>query len=120
VLYQNFVGIATLLATVPFLRHQDPKACRSMIIRLDASQTNMGIAVHGAALDEVESVVTSDSIMIKAGSTEDLSVAAPQMLSAGESLAATIASHTGRRSVTITVRDEHRRVVTKGREGNAD
>jgi len=68
---------------------------------------------NNAALDEVESVVISDPIVVKAVPTEDLSVAAPEVLSAGESLAATIASHTGRRSVTITVRDEHGRVVTE-------
>lgn len=68
---------------------------------------------NNAALDEVESVVTSDAIVVKAGSTEDLSVAAPEILSVGEPLGATIASPTRRRSVTITVRDEHGRVVTE-------
>ncbi len=66
-----------------------------------------------AALDEVESVVTSEPIVVKAGSTEELSVAAPEILSVGERLAATIAAPAGRRSVTITVRDELGQVVTQ-------
>jgi pimeloyl-ACP methyl ester carboxylesterase len=66
-----------------------------------------------AALDEVESVVTSEPIIVKAASTEGISVAAPEILSAGEPFAATIASHTGRRGVTISVRDEHGQVVTE-------
>lgn len=68
---------------------------------------------NNAALDELESVVTSEPVVVKAVPTEDLSVAVPEILSVGEPLVATIASPTGRRSVTITVRDEHGRVVTE-------
>jgi hypothetical protein len=68
---------------------------------------------NNAALDELESVVISEPVVVKAVPTEDLSVAVPEILSVGEPLVATIASPTGRRSVTITVRDEHGRVVTE-------
>lgn len=66
---------------------------------------------NDAALDEVESVITSEPIVVKAGSVEDFSVEAPEILSVHERLVATISSPTGRRSVMITVRDEHGRVV---------
>ncbi|WP_421841302.1 esterase/lipase family protein [Mycobacterium sp.] len=66
---------------------------------------------NSAALDEVESVVRSESIIVKAVSIEDLSVAMPEILSAGDSVTATISSAAGRRSVAITVRDEHGGVV---------
>jgi hypothetical protein len=68
---------------------------------------------NNAALDEVESVVTSEPIVVKAASTEDLSVEAPEILSGGEAFAARIVSPTARRSVTITVRDEHGRIVAE-------
>jgi hypothetical protein len=66
---------------------------------------------NSAALDEVESVVRSEPIVVKAGRIEDLSVAMPEILSAGDPVTATISSAAGRRSVAITVRDEHGGVV---------
>lgn len=66
---------------------------------------------NNAALDEVESVLRSEPIIVKAGPTEDLSVAMPEILSAAEPVTATISSPTGRRSVAITVRDEHGGVI---------
>ena len=66
---------------------------------------------NSAALDEVESVVRSEPIVVKAGRIEDLSVAMPEILSAGEPVIATMSSAAGRRSVAITVRDEHGGVV---------
>ena len=66
---------------------------------------------NNAALDEVESVVSSEPVIIKAGPTEDLSVTVPELLSVGEPFAATISSPARRRSVAITVRDEHGGVV---------
>jgi pimeloyl-ACP methyl ester carboxylesterase len=62
---------------------------------------------NNAALDEVESVVRSEPIIVKAGPTEDLSVAMPEIFAAEEPVTATITSPTGRRTVAITVRDEH-------------
>jgi pimeloyl-ACP methyl ester carboxylesterase len=66
---------------------------------------------NNAALDEVESVLRSEPIIVKAGPTEDLSVAMPEIFAAEEPVTATISSPTGRRSVAITVRDEHGGVV---------
>jgi hypothetical protein len=68
---------------------------------------------NNAALDEVESGVTSESIVVKAASADDLSVAASEILSVGEAFAARIVSPAARRSLTITVRDEHGRIVTE-------
>lgn len=74
-----------------------------------------------AALDEVESVLTSEPIVVKAASIEDLSVRSPEILSTTEDLVATIES-SERRTVTITVRDERghniaevQKVVRNGR-----
>jgi pimeloyl-ACP methyl ester carboxylesterase len=62
---------------------------------------------NNAVLDEVESVVRSEPIIVKAGPNEDLSVAMPELFAAEEPVTATITSPTGRRTVAITVRDEH-------------
>lgn len=64
-----------------------------------------------AALDEVESVASSAPIIIKAADTADLSVAAPEIISAQTPFHATISSPAGRRGVVVTLRDEHGRVV---------
>ncbi len=61
---------------------------------------------NNAALDEVESVLTSDSIVVKATAAQDLSVTVPEILSVGEAVTATIESFDGRRSVRIALRDE--------------
>jgi hypothetical protein len=66
---------------------------------------------NNAALDEVESVVRSEPIIVKAGPTAAFSVAMPEIFAAEEPVTATITSPTGRRSVAITVRDEHGTVV---------
>jgi hypothetical protein len=65
-----------------------------------------------AALDEIESVLTSAPIVVKAASIADLSVRSPEILSTTEDLVATIAS-SERRTVTITVRDEGGRILTE-------
>ena len=88
-------------------------------IPLDSNSLRRVADKHGhlqcnnAALDEIESVVISDPIVVKAGSFDDLSIAAPEVLSADESLLARIASGAGRRSIVITVRDENGRVITE-------
>ncbi|MGQ9411147.1 esterase/lipase family protein [Mycolicibacterium gilvum] len=66
---------------------------------------------NDAALDEVESVVRSVPVIVKAGPTESLSVAMPEIFAAEEPVTATISSPTGPRSVAITVRGEHGGVI---------
>lgn len=65
-----------------------------------------------AALDEVESVLQSEPIVVKAAAIDDLSVRSPEILSTTEDLVATIAS-SERRTVTITVRDERGHTVAE-------
>lgn len=65
-----------------------------------------------AALDEIESVLMSEPIVVKAASTADLSVRSPEILSTTEDLVATIDS-SERRTVTITVRDERGHIVAE-------
>lgn len=68
---------------------------------------------NSAALDEIESVVTSEPIMVKAGLHEELSITAPEVLAAGEPLAASISSRTGRRSILVTIADEHGTLIAE-------
>jgi hypothetical protein len=65
-----------------------------------------------AALDEIESVLTSEPIVVKAASIDELSVRSPEILSTTEDLVATIES-SERRTVTITVRDERGQIVAE-------
>ncbi|BBX47687.1 hypothetical protein GCM10009641_18850 [Mycobacterium cookii] len=66
---------------------------------------------NNAALDEVESVVSSAPVIVKAVPAEDYSVTVPELLSVGDPVTATISSPAGRRSVLVTVRNEHGAVV---------
>lgn len=64
-----------------------------------------------AALDEVESVVSSAPIVIKGADTAAFSVATPEIISARTTFHATITTLSGRRGVVVTLRDESGRVV---------
>lgn len=68
---------------------------------------------NSAALDEIESVVTSEPIIVKAGLNQELSISAPEVLVGGEPLAATISSPAGRRSIVISIADEHGKLIAE-------
>lgn len=65
-----------------------------------------------AALDEIESVVSSARIVVKGVDAMELTVAAPELISAREGFSATI-TWPGRRTVIVTLRDEGGRVVER-------
>lgn len=87
-------------------------------VALDSNSFRRVADKHGhlqcndSALDEVESVITSDPIVVKGGSFDDLSVTLPEVLSLGESAVATIESAAVRRGIAITLRDENGGVVS--------
>lgn len=68
---------------------------------------------NGAALDEVESVVSSAPIVVKGGDATELSIGAPELVSAHEAFGAMISAPSGRRTVVVTLRDERGRVVER-------
>lgn len=68
---------------------------------------------NDAALDEIESIITSEPIVVKAATGTELSVAAPEILGQKESLTATISSPDGRRSVVVKVSDEHGALIAE-------
>lgn len=67
---------------------------------------------NSAVLDEIESVVTSDPIVIKSSQSADLSVAAPELVDAHQLFTIAIGSPE-RRTVLTTLCDEHGRTVTR-------
>ena len=105
---RDFAGDGTVsLASAPKDTALDSNTLRRIADKHGHLQCN------DAALDEVESVVTSDPIIVKGVSVEDFSVALPELLVQGESLSASITSHAGRRTVLITLRNERGQTLSE-------
>jgi pimeloyl-ACP methyl ester carboxylesterase len=74
------------------------------------SDKHGSLQCNAAALDELESVITSNPVVIKGASSTDLGVSAPELISSQQNLEAVVTS-SSRRRVVVTLRDEEGQVI---------